>query len=127
MRMFGMGVFGVVVMVVVMMMVIMAMVVIVVMISSLQAAHAGAERVTQRAICNIRSGRIGPVAFYVVVMAFLNSPHFTFKPDNSGAVFAQHTSRRRHLCKRRMRPTLLSGQNFTLFRRNLAHVTAADL
>jgi len=67
-----------------------------------QTAHASAERVTMRAISHVRAGRIGALAFHMVVMAFLNCADFAFEPKHLHTVLAQHAGRRRHRTKGRM-------------------------
>ena len=76
--MVGVRIDGVVVMVVVP--VIMPMVVMMMVVLLFQPAQPRAEGVTQRAIFHIAARRAGPLAFHVVVVAFLDGPNLPLKP-----------------------------------------------
>jgi hypothetical protein len=102
MRVFGMGVCRVLVVVIMVMMVVPVVVIMVVLILRREPAHAGAECVTQFAIGHVRSRRICPLAFDVVVVAFLYGTDFAFKAQHLRTVFAQNTCWRRDRPKGRM-------------------------
>ena len=94
----SMRIWGVVMMVV---MVIVVMV-IVMMMHRLQPAHTGAKRVAKGTVCDIRTRRVGPLAFNMMVVAFLDRANFGLKPKNLNPVFAQNACWRRHCPKGRM-------------------------
>ena len=85
-----------IVIMVVMMIMVMVMVVmtVVVMGVALQTAQARTERIAQRTVSNVRTRCTRPLAFDVVMVAFLHSTHFSLKADHFGAVFAQYAGRR---------------------------------
>lgn len=91
-----------VVVIVIMRVVVIMVVVIVVMVLRDQAAHAGAERIAQRAIGHVRPRRAGALAFDMVVVAFLHGADLGFKAQHLRAVFAQNASCGRHRAKGRM-------------------------
>ena len=92
MRVISMGVFSVVVVMTVRVIVVMMVVVV---IFHIQTAFPGAEVLTQITGFHRGAGRICPLPFYVMVMAFLYRAHFGLEPQNLGAVFAHGTIGRR--------------------------------
>ena len=92
-----------VIMMMVVIVVIMVMVMVVVMlVLCLQSTHASTEGIAERTISHIRSRCIRPLAFDMVVVAFLHCTDFVFKAQHLSAVFAQNTSRWRNSAKCRM-------------------------
>ncbi len=94
-----MGVFGmmvVVVMIVAVIMPVVMMVVVAVVVLRLKPAHAGAERIAQRAIRHVRAGSRGTLPFHMVVMAFLDRTNLIFEPEDLHPIFAKHAGGRRH-------------------------------
>lgn len=85
-----------IVIMVVMMIMVMVMVVmtVVVMGVTFQTAQTRTERIAQRTVRNVRTRCARPLAFDVVMVAFLNSTHFGLKADHFGTVFAQYAGRR---------------------------------
>ena len=85
-----------IVIMVVMMIMVMVMVVmtVVVMGVTFQTAQTCTERIAQRTVSNVRTRCTRPLAFDVVMVAFLHSTHFSLKADHFGAVFAQYAGRR---------------------------------
>ena len=81
----------IVIMVVMMIMVVMT---VVVMGVTFQTAQTRTERIAQRTVRNVRTWCARPLAFDVVMVAFLHSTHFSLKSDHFGAVFAQYAGRR---------------------------------
>jgi hypothetical protein len=77
-------------------------VMVIVLILCLQTAHAGAEGIAKRAIGHVRARSIRPLAFDVVVVAFLDRADFALKAQHLRAVFAQNTCGRRDRPKGRM-------------------------
>lgn len=94
----------VVIMVIMMMVVIVVIMVMVVvmLVLCLQSTHASTEGIAERTISHIRSRCIRPLAFDMVVVAFLHCTDFVFKAQHLSAVFAQNTSRWRNRAKCRM-------------------------
>ena len=80
------------VMFMVMVMVVMTVVVIGV---SLQTAQACTEGIAQRTVRNVGTRCARPLAFHMVMVAFLHGTHFGLKADHFGSVFAQYAGRRR--------------------------------
>jgi len=75
----------------------MIMIMMVMMIFQMQAAFPGAEAFAQIAGFYRGTGRIGTLAFHMVVMAFLNRADFGLKPQNLSAVFTHGAVGRRYL------------------------------
>lgn len=59
----------------------------------LQPAQASAEGIAKAAIRHIRAGRIRPLPFDVMVMAFLHSADLALEAQNLGSVFAHDAQR----------------------------------
>ena len=107
--------------------VIMAVVVkVVVMVAHVQTTLAGTERITQRTICDVGPRRAGPLAFHVVVVAFLNRADFGLEPQNFGAILAHHAGRRRHIAKRRVACAFVCCNRRARGRRDLLRRAAFD-
>ena len=94
--------------------VIMTVIMMMVVMIGLQAAQAGAERITQGAIGNVRAGCGRALALDVVMVAFLYGADLGFKAQNLRAVFAQNTGWRRHVTKGRVACALFSGERGAL-------------
>ena len=107
-RVFGMAVVMIVMMVVVMRMTMCVIIMIVVMmmpvivIRLLQTTQPRAKMITKFTIGHVRPRRRGPLAFDVMMVAFLNRANFGFEPQNLRPVFTHHTGRWRHITERRM-------------------------
>ena len=52
----------------------------------------------------------------MVVVAFLDRPHFGFEPQNLRAIFAHHTGRRRDIAEGRMPGAFFGGKRGTFGR-----------
>lgn len=104
MGMIGMGIRRVMVVLVavamivaVVMTVAVTMVVMVMMALAFKPAQPRTKGVAKLAFIHVRSGRIGALAFNMVMMAFLNRTNLAFKAQNLGAIFAHRAIGRRHL------------------------------
>ena len=84
------------VMMIVIVIVVMPVFMIVVVITCHQPAQTGAKGVTQCAIFNIRTRRIGALSLDMVMMAFLNGAYFCLKTQHLCAVFTHRAIGRRH-------------------------------
>lgn len=84
----------VVMMIMVMFMVMVVMTVVVIGVS-LQTAQACTEGIAQRTVRNVGTRCARPLAFHMVMVAFLHGTHFGLKADHFGSVFAQYAGRRR--------------------------------
>ncbi len=88
---------------------IVMMVLVVMMVMHVQPAGPGAERIAQRALRDIRPRSTRPLAFDVMVVAFLHRANLSLESQNPRAVLAQYTGRRRHCAKSRMPSALGRG------------------
>ena len=115
-----------IVIMVVMMIMVMVMVVmtVVVMGVALQTAQTRTERIAQRTVRNVRTRCARPLAFDVVMVAFLHSTHFSLKADHFGAVFAQYAGRRGNFAISRVTARLKRSATFLW--RNLARFTVLN-
>ena len=111
----------------VVMVMIMGVPVVVMVVGHFQTADACAECVAMVAIRHVRSGRRCALAFYVVVVGFLDCANFALEPQNLGAVFTQDAGGRRGVRKCGMRGADIcgDGDRFAAFhRKNLGAIGA---
>jgi len=84
------------------MMIVTVVMMVMVMVMVIEPAGAGAERVTQRAILNLRPRGRRALALHVMVMTLLHQPDLGFEPENLRPILAHHADRRRHGAERGM-------------------------
>jgi hypothetical protein len=92
--------------------VIMVEMVIMMMIRHFEPAHPSAKMITIGTIRDIRAGRVRPLTFDMMVMAFLHRADLGLEPQHLRAVLTQNTGRRWHIAKGRMAVTILCGDLF---------------